>query len=78
MFCVHLGENGNNGHSNVSKEPDTLTHCRIGGHLLTQNRGVRMDRGRKTRTSGSRNELTKNRLALKPRTDIDKASRKKS
>lgn len=43
-----------------------------------QNRGIQMDRGRRTRKLRSRNEQLESRLALKPRTNRDKASSEKS
>jgi len=81
-FASDLGANGNNNRSNVSKKPNILTHYRIGGHLpvkrytviMTQNRGIQTNRGKKTRMLGSGNEPTESRLALKPQTDRSRGS----
>lgn len=37
--------------------------------MMMQNKGVRRDRGRKTRVTGSGNEPIESRLALKPSAD---------
>jgi len=69
-----LGANENNDRSNMSERDDTLIRYRIGGHLLvkrytviiTKNRGIQTDRGRRTRKLGSENEQSERRLDLNP------------
>jgi len=64
----------------MSERVDTLICYRIGGHLLvkhytvmiTKNRGIQMDRGRRTRKPGSENEQSESRLALKPQTNRER------
>jgi len=61
----------------MSERSDTLIHYIIGGHLpvkrytvvIMQNRGIQMDRGRRTRKPRSGNEQSESRLALKPQTN---------
>ena len=66
-------KNGKNGHLEDIQENWHSVCYRIGGHLpmrhytvmITLNRGIQTDKGRETRETGSGNEQSESRLALK-------------